>query len=110
MDVVDEQIDTVGKAFLGLSLGCARCHDHKFAPIPTKDYYALAGILRSATSMDHSNVSKWIELPLPLPPEEEEKLKKHEASLAALQKQIKAAKDQATKLADASAPATLDAP
>jgi len=51
MDVVDEQIDTVGKAFLGLSLGCARCHDHKFDPIPTKDYYALAGIFGSTETV-----------------------------------------------------------
>lgn len=51
MDVVDEQIDTVGKAFLGLSLGCARCHDHKFDPVPTKDYYALAGIFGSTETV-----------------------------------------------------------
>ena len=44
---MDEQIDTVGKTFLGLTLGCARCHDHKFDPIPTRDYYALAGIFHS---------------------------------------------------------------
>src|SRR5262249_20603028 len=47
MDNIDEQIDTVGRAVLGLSVGCARCHDHKFDPIPTTDYYALAGIFRS---------------------------------------------------------------
>lgn len=47
MDVIDEQIDVVSRAFLGLSVGCARCHDHKFDPIPTADYYALAGIFRS---------------------------------------------------------------
>ena len=46
-DIVDEQIDTVGKTFLALTLGCARCHDHKFDPIPTTDYYALAGIFHS---------------------------------------------------------------
>jgi hypothetical protein len=46
-DMVDDQIDTVGKAFLGLTLGCARCHDHKFDPISTQDYYALAGIFYS---------------------------------------------------------------
>ena len=45
---LDDAIDNVGKAFLGLSLGCARCHDHKFDPIPQKDYYALYGILDSA--------------------------------------------------------------
>jgi hypothetical protein len=47
MDVVAEQIDTASRALLGLTVGCARCHDHKFDPIPTKDYYALAGIFRS---------------------------------------------------------------
>ena len=47
MDVVDEQLDTIGKAFLAQTIGCARCHDHKFDPIPTRDYYALAGILRN---------------------------------------------------------------
>jgi hypothetical protein len=47
MDNIDEQIDTMGRAVLGLTLGCARCHDHKFDPIPVTDYYALAGIFHS---------------------------------------------------------------
>jgi hypothetical protein len=47
MDNVDEQIDTVSRAVLGLTVSCARCHDHKYEPIPTTDYYALAGILCS---------------------------------------------------------------
>ena len=47
MDVADELIDTVGRAVLGQTLGCARCHDHKFDPVPTSDYYALAGIFTS---------------------------------------------------------------
>ena len=47
MDVVDEQIEMIGRGVLGLSVACARCHDHKFDPIPTADYYAIAGILRS---------------------------------------------------------------
>lgn len=51
MDAIDEQLDTVGKAFLGLTLGCARCHDHKFDPIPTRDYYALAGIFDSTQTV-----------------------------------------------------------
>jgi hypothetical protein len=51
MDLVDEQIDVVCRAFLGLTVSCARCHDHKFDPIPTRDYYALAGIFRSTRSM-----------------------------------------------------------
>ena len=46
-DEVDNQIDVMGKAFLGLTVACARCHDHKFDPIPTADYYSLAGIMHS---------------------------------------------------------------
>ncbi len=51
-DIVDEQIDTFGRVFLGLSLGCARCHDHKFDPVPQRDYYALAGIFHSTAIED----------------------------------------------------------
>jgi cytochrome c553 len=47
MDNVDEQIDVVGKSMLGLTVSCARCHDHKFDPIPQSDYYRLAGIFKS---------------------------------------------------------------
>ncbi len=69
MDVIDEQIDTLGKMFLGLSLGCARCHDHKFDPIPTADYYALAGIFFSTRTLDgfkrgNPIVSGWMVRPL----------------------------------------------
>ncbi len=46
-DYVNDQIDVVSRGFLGLSLACARCHDHKFDPISTEDYYALAGIFFS---------------------------------------------------------------
>jgi mono/diheme cytochrome c family protein len=49
-DVVDEQIDVTTKAFLGLTVSCARCHDHKFDPISTKDYYSLASIFASTRS------------------------------------------------------------
>lgn len=69
MDVVDDMIDTVGRAFLGLTLGCARCHDHKFDPIPTEDYYALAGIFRSTQVLDGESqkyVSTWHKRPLPV--------------------------------------------
>lgn len=46
-DMVDDQIDTIGKAFLGMTLGCSRCHDHKFDPVSQSDYYALAGVFYS---------------------------------------------------------------
>ncbi len=51
MDIIDDQVATVGKALLGLTLECARCHDHKFDPITTEDYYALAGIFKSTRTM-----------------------------------------------------------
>ncbi len=47
LDVADEQIDAFSQGMLGITVSCARCHDHKFDPIPTKDYYALAGIFTS---------------------------------------------------------------
>ncbi len=65
-DSIDEQLETIGRAFLAQTIGCARCHDHKFDPIPTADYYSLAGIFRSTISLEHANLSKWIEQPLPL--------------------------------------------
>ncbi len=54
LDVVDNQIDTLGKAFQGLTLSCARCHNHKLDPIPTDDYYGLFGILNSSRAMTHT--------------------------------------------------------
>jgi len=51
MDVVDDQIDATTRGMLALTVACARCHDHKFDPIPTTDYYALAGIFRSTETL-----------------------------------------------------------
>ncbi|MFG0262269.1 MAG: DUF1549 domain-containing protein, partial [Novipirellula sp. JB048] len=60
MDVIDEQLDVIGLAFLGQTIGCASCHDQKFDTIATIDYYDLAGIFSSTTELKHSNVSRWI--------------------------------------------------
>ena len=51
LDQVDDQIDVVGRAFLGLTLACARCHDHKTEPVTQRDYYALAGIFYSSRTL-----------------------------------------------------------
>lgn len=51
MDVVADQIEVVGTGIMGLSVACARCHDHKFDPVTTRDYYALAGIFTSTETM-----------------------------------------------------------
>jgi cytochrome c553 len=56
LDIVDEQLDTVGRTFLGMTLGCARCHDHKFDPVPTADYYSLAAIFKSTKTMANFKV------------------------------------------------------
>ncbi len=47
-DIIADQIDVTCKAFLGLTVACARCHDHKFDPIPTKDYYSLYGVFANS--------------------------------------------------------------
>ena len=96
MDIIDEQIDTVGKAFMGLTLGCARCHDHKFDPIKQEDYYAMAAIFRSTRSLatDKMGAIKfWYEHSLATPAQLEEKKKFDE--------EVKARKAKITALATA---------
>ena len=65
-DIIDDQLDTTGRAMLGMTLGCARCHDHKFDPIPAVDYYSLAGIFRGTEVFlnESRNASMWQEWPL----------------------------------------------
>lgn len=92
MDVVDEQINAVGQAFLGLTLGCARCHDHKFDPIPTQDYYALAGIFKSTRTLEGESqqyVSTWPKRNLPIPPEQQQAIQKYQAAKKPLSARIK---------------------
>lgn len=92
LDVVDEQIDTVGRAFLGMTLGCARCHDHKFDPIPTEDYYALAGIFKSTQTLNGESqkyVSTWNRVELPTSDSHRQSIKDHRSELASLDRQIK---------------------
>ena len=60
LDIVDEQLDTTCRVFLGLTMGCVRCHDHKFDPLSMHDYYGLAGIFKSTRTMISFRVdSKW---------------------------------------------------
>jgi cytochrome c553 len=83
MDIIDEQIDTTGRAVLGLSLGCARCHDHKFDPVSQADYYALAGIFKSTKTMESlKRIAKWHENVIATPADQE-RFKEHEARIAA---------------------------
>ena len=82
MDIVDEQIDVLCKTAIGMTIGCARCHDHKFDPISSEDYYAMAGIFASTRTMANTNhVSFWTETVLPNP-RNLTLIKRHEASLS----------------------------
>jgi cytochrome c553 len=110
MDVADEQIDVTSQAFLGLTAACARCHDHKFDPIPQKDYYALAGIFKSTETcygtirfVQSNHPSSLISLPKDSAPAALTKLtdterKQLEDQIAALEKQRADNKDQIRNL------------
>lgn len=91
MDTIDEQLDSIGKSLMGMSLGCVRCHDHKFDPIHQSDYYALAAILKSTKTFGDTNfgaIKHWNEISFASPEEREslksinEKIAKHQAALA----------------------------
>ena len=91
-DVVDQQIDKIARTFLGMSVTCARCHDHKFDPVSTRDYYALAGILHSTVTTRHLGPGVWSQITkVPLPETASEKAARavattaHKARLAQLE-------------------------
>lgn len=91
LDIVDEQLDTLGRTVMGLTLGCARCHDHKFDPITAADYYGLAGVFVSTKTMENfKKVARWYENPLATPEEIKQKAD-FDARIAALKTRIKAA-------------------
>ena len=97
MDIIDEQIDTFGRAFMGLTLGCARCHHHKFDPILTEDYYGLAGIFKSTRTMDHFiKFARWYENLL-LTRETRALKEKNDRRLAELEAEIKKVVEAANK-------------
>jgi hypothetical protein len=95
MDIVDEQVDTIGRTFIGLTLGCARCHDHKFDPISTADYYGIAGVFKSTRTMEtFKKVARWYENPLA---DEKDLARKaeHDRQVAGKKKEIQALVDEA---------------
>ena len=90
MDIIDEQLDTIGRSFMGMTIGCARCHDHKFDPISARDYYAMAGIFRSTQTLRNytDNVAHWVDTKLPLDDELEAELQAKEKRLATLKAEL----------------------
>ncbi len=100
LDQYADRIDTLTRGFLGLTVACARCHDHKFDPIPTTDYYALEGVFAS---------SDYIEVPA-VPKEQVEAYNKAQAEIAAREKAITAfVKAEAERLKKKVATAELKA-
>jgi hypothetical protein len=92
-DIVDDQIDTVSRTFLGLTVACARCHDHKFDPLTTADYYGLAGVFYSSRVISDkgylSHGTQRLRVPL-VPPADVEKHRRHAARLAELGQKLEA--------------------
>src|SRR5205823_10896468 len=95
-DIADDQVDVVSRSFMALTVGCARCHDHKFDPIPTTDYYGLAGIFFSTHILENvgpkTNGPPMLRIPL-ASPEELAARKQHAERIAALEKQLGAERD-----------------
>lgn len=90
-DIVDDQIDVVGQAFLGLTLSCARCHDHKFDPVTQEDYYGLAGIFYSSRVLESvgnkGDHTKLLRVPL-VEPEYLQRRQQAMEALAVVKKEI----------------------
>ena len=108
VDVIDQQVDKVGKAFLGLTLACARCHDHKFDPISQRDYYAMAGIFYSTESVGRAEWGVWswptfVELPETKAREIERKAKlaQHRRNIETLKAEREQAKHRNTEISTA---------
>jgi len=98
MDTIDEQLDALGKGMLGMTLGCVRCHDHKFDPLTQADYYALAAIFRSTrTFADTATgaIKHWHEHPLATD-DEREAIKKVDEEIAKLKQAASSFRSEAT--------------
>jgi mono/diheme cytochrome c family protein len=81
-DIIDDRIDVVSRGLLGLTVGCARCHDHKYDPIPTADYYSLYGVFAS--------IHEPAELPMIGAPTEQTAFEKYEAELKVREQAVQA--------------------
>lgn len=103
MDIVDEQIDAMGRSLMALTLGCARCHDHKFDPLSTEDYYGLSGIFLSTRTMEtFKKVARWQENSL-ASAEAQARKQEHDAKIAQAKESIKTLIRQADGKVKASA-------
>ncbi len=88
VDIVDQQLTKVGTAFLGMTLGCARCHDHKFDPISANDYYAMAGFFHNTSSVYKTDRGVWSDVHTIELPETDEEQAEREADALSQAEQI----------------------
>ena len=104
MEMVDDQIKATTEAFLGLTVGCARCHDHKFDPIPTEDYYALAGIFLSTKTLYGTTQIKYSRHPsekIPFGPNAQQRhaaYQAHQKKIQTAQKSLSEQQEKAKEL------------
>ncbi|MEZ6051318.1 MAG: DUF1553 domain-containing protein [Planctomycetaceae bacterium] len=107
MDIADDQIDVVFKSMQAMTVSCARCHDHKFDPIPQKDYYALAGIFLSTMPRYGTIQQKYSNNPTELLPFGEnaramhETAEAHEKQIAEAEQSVTTKKEELTKAEEA---------
>ena len=94
-DIVDQQLDKIGKAFMGMALHCARCHDHKFDPVAQRDYYAMAGFFHNTQSIFRTDRGVWSDVLVVDLPETEaeqdqraERTRRHDEKVAGLKKEV----------------------
>ena len=111
MDNAAEQIDTLTRSTLALTVGCARCHDHNFNPIPTADYYRLAGIFTSTddavgvrskmggAGLDYYEPKMLVQLASFVPPEPNQETRQLEVAIATAKKEWEAIRDSREGLA-----------
>ena len=85
-EILNDNTDMVGAVFLGMTMGCARCHDHKYDPIPQKDYYRLQAFLADIRADDHIVIAS------------PEKIRDHDVKLAAWEEKTKPIRDEMAKL------------
>jgi hypothetical protein len=99
VDVVDQQVVKVTNAFLGMTVGCARCHDHKFDPIPQRDYYALAGFFHSTDSYYKTDRGVWSDVNAVALPETSEQQKQRALLTGLHHERVKKLKSERAEVA-----------
>lgn len=97
-DHIDTQVNKIGMAFLGMTLGCVRCHDHKFDPIAGSDYYGIAGMLRSSPATHKIPFGVWSTLNSTELPETPEQLAARQKLEAEREQKLASMKDERVRL------------